>query len=539
MRRLVPLAVALPLVGVFLAAPAQATVMYAANGARCTKVGTSGNDVLIGTSGRDVLCGLGGNDRLVGGAGDDVLDGGSGNDSLSGGNGRDTLLGGAGNDDLDGGAGADRVRGDTGTNWCTVDGSDSRSQCVYDRTPPTVVEATATPNAVDVTGKDVRAVLRAHLRDDTGVSSVQLGLDPWDSTPSFQGGLATLVSGTVRDGWWQVDGIAKRYGEPGTFPIGVSAHDRVGRPAASRTDLGRVTIHDDAPDRSLPDVTALSISPASADVRTSNAVIMATAHLTDQGAGSDPGDVFLCLDAPNGDGGYSQFTYCRSMARINGDGRNGDWRASADISAGSIGGDWNVSLRVTDAAHTATTEYFWGPDEYRGKLCQQCSQSYDRPLPDGTGRFSVVGTTDSHPAVVQSLRADNPDVQTLAGPATVTVDVHATDAPGEGVTAVTGFLTPEGGDGDGKPSFRPVQAQLVAGSAEDGTWRLVFQIPQGTPPGRYPLGQVMISDRTHSRSYAPPSSPYAGQSNEQPLSPGQMSRSDARGPSWDGVITVA
>jgi RTX calcium-binding nonapeptide repeat (4 copies) len=45
---------------------------------RCTKTGTSGNDVLTGTMGDDVICGLGGNDFIPGVRGDDTLLGGQG-----------------------------------------------------------------------------------------------------------------------------------------------------------------------------------------------------------------------------------------------------------------------------------------------------------------------------------------------------------------------------------------------------------------------------------------------------------------------------
>lgn len=93
---------------------AEAAAATAATGARCTIVGTSGDDVLVGTSRRDVLCGRGGDDVLRGRGGDDVLDGGSGRDRLDGGSGADTLLGERGSDQLTGGSGADRLSGGSG-----------------------------------------------------------------------------------------------------------------------------------------------------------------------------------------------------------------------------------------------------------------------------------------------------------------------------------------------------------------------------------------------------------------------------------------
>ena len=83
-------------------------------GARCTRRGTPGKDVLRGTRRRDVICGLGGGDVLYGLGRGDVLDGGRGADRLLGGRGHDRLRGGQGADRLVGGLGRDRLRGGRG-----------------------------------------------------------------------------------------------------------------------------------------------------------------------------------------------------------------------------------------------------------------------------------------------------------------------------------------------------------------------------------------------------------------------------------------
>lgn len=101
----------------------------AANGERCTWVGTAAADTITGTSAKDVICGLGGNDVLYGLAGDDVLDGGAGNDTLHGAAGADKLYGragadrllaGAGNDLLVGALGRDLLSGGLGTDRARV-----------------------------------------------------------------------------------------------------------------------------------------------------------------------------------------------------------------------------------------------------------------------------------------------------------------------------------------------------------------------------------------------------------------------------------
>ncbi len=92
--------------------------------AKCTIVGTRGNDHINGTNRADVICGLGGNDVIegrgggdviLGGPGRDVLSGTKGNDVLKGGPGRDTLYGDDGNDTLRGGDLKDRLFGNRGS----------------------------------------------------------------------------------------------------------------------------------------------------------------------------------------------------------------------------------------------------------------------------------------------------------------------------------------------------------------------------------------------------------------------------------------
>jgi hemolysin type calcium-binding protein len=91
--------------------------------ARCTIIGTAGNDVITGTNGNDVICARAGNDRVNGRGGRDIIDGANGNDRIKGGGARDVILGlrgrdrvsgGSGNDKLGGGAGKDRLAGGGG-----------------------------------------------------------------------------------------------------------------------------------------------------------------------------------------------------------------------------------------------------------------------------------------------------------------------------------------------------------------------------------------------------------------------------------------
>ncbi|MET8447327.1 calcium-binding protein [Streptomyces sp. NPDC005209] len=107
----------------------------------CTRVGTSGNDVLDGTFGNDVICALGGDDTVnasyggdtvYAGHGNDRVDGGYGNDTLNGGPGNDTLTGSYGNDSLntvDNVSANDTANGGPGFDTCATDPGDTRISC--------------------------------------------------------------------------------------------------------------------------------------------------------------------------------------------------------------------------------------------------------------------------------------------------------------------------------------------------------------------------------------------------------------------------
>jgi Tol biopolymer transport system component len=87
--------------------------VFAANGARCTIIGTAAADALVGTHRKDVLCGRGGKDQMLGRGGNDILDGGPGKDRLDAGPGNDVIFARDGaRDDVLGGRGFDRAKVD-------------------------------------------------------------------------------------------------------------------------------------------------------------------------------------------------------------------------------------------------------------------------------------------------------------------------------------------------------------------------------------------------------------------------------------------
>ena len=533
-----------------LVPPPAGAATYTESGIRCTKVGTTGDDLLVGTSSRDVICGRGGDDTIRGLGGNDLIDAGPGNDEVSAGGGEDRVFGGRGaddvaggagaddlfggggldeivgggggdllagqdgNDDLAGGLGPDDVRGGPGTNWCTIDSADVRTRCVYDLEPAEIVDATLSKDTVDVTRSDEEFRVRVHVTDDTGVVQVSTGFQSEAGTAAGVSGIqGRLISGTVRDGIWEVASTVKRWSVPGTFTLDVNVRDRLDRWSWRSFPATTLTVKDGNPDVDPPQVTLLqplSDDPA-VDVRSSSQGVVVKARVTD--AVSGVWYVSMCLLHPQDD--YYTNLQCENASLVSGDIHNGVWRQVLSIPRGATGGDWNVEVAVTDRARSGEIRHM-GPDQYRSWTQDGTAlDPWAVPFSAGRGRFQVHGTTDSTPAVINEVQISPNFVNTtLDGPATVTVRMHATDAPGEGVSSIGGAFSggnPDGtSDSSGVPTFRMDEFTLVSGTRLDGWWEGQAVLPQGTPAGTYYL-QAWITDARHWRSYV--SQPSAADPN--------------------------
>jgi Ca2+-binding RTX toxin-like protein len=95
-------------------------------GADCTIIGTSGDDLLEGTTGDDIVCGGGGSDTIKGLGGNDILRGEGEPDKLAGGEGADTLDGGSSSrDTADYSGSLSNVSATLTENTATGEGSDT------------------------------------------------------------------------------------------------------------------------------------------------------------------------------------------------------------------------------------------------------------------------------------------------------------------------------------------------------------------------------------------------------------------------------
>lgn len=573
---------------VTLSLPAAGSTGFAADGQRCTIVGTRHADTLRGTDGRDVICSRGGNDVVYGRGGDDVIDVGDGDDRVYAGGGKDAVFGGTGRDSVTAGGGSDVVRGGAGAD--TVAGGDGADDVAGGLGADTLSGGAGVDEVSGGDGSDVETGgggtddVTGGLGDDeldgnSGPDSLNGGdgynictLDPadvvhrrcvYDLQPAqlldvslsadtvdvtdsaaevvvrmhvtddtgvmqVQGyEMAERISGIERDGWWESVITIPRYTREQVIDIDVWMTDRIGRQSGAE-HVATLTVVDDNPDTSPPVVTSTTVSATKIDVRTASKTVTVTARITDDLSGVRD-FVWGCLDKPSSES-LSRYVSgpCVKMALQSGTRRDGIWKGTVTVAEGSVGGDWNALIEVGDRANTDRNDAWAGPDEYQYYSCADgglCLSGW-HPLPGGVGRVQVVGGDDPAPPVLVTATVTPREVDTLEHGASATVDIHATDTDVDGLDNVTVDVI-AGDTSIGPGQIMTQLVGLVDGDSHDGIWRVSVTFPQGMPPGNYYLF-IRLTDMGHYRAFVPPGSPYAGQD-------GIATMTSAQG---DGTIVV-
>jgi hypothetical protein len=222
------------------------------------------------------------------------------------------------------------------------------------------------------------------------------------------------------------------------------------------------------------------------------------------------------------------------MTRSKGVPADGTWKATAPLPKASIGGTWNVGVWVQDVLGTGGMRYYLGSDIYHWQQTRNAPYPNPAEIELPGARFSVLGSTDTHPPRLRTVKVNRTSLDTLAADQTVEMYVHTQDAKGEGVTDLQIYvdaLDPANAD------VRPQQitaATLYQGDAVDGWWKVELVFPRGMPPGQYRLNYVSVRDRLHDAFYA--AVPQTGGIPEQPYPAGSLLTTS--GGAWDGVFTV-
>jgi hypothetical protein len=230
--------------------------------------GLGGNDIVYGGFGNDVLLGGSGNDELFGEAGSDSIDGGFGNDELSGGAAGDRILGGsgadlilgeagtdtingdAGVDLINGGLGKDTIRSGTGADSCSLDSTDLiLDACAIDKSAPEIGMQAAVVREFTA-GSTIR--LNWSVTDSSGVDKAwaSIGGQPgWITNWCGFAIEAQLVSGTSKEGVYQIECAVPENAVNGGYSLFVSARDQLGNTTVNAPQIAFTISGGSADDR--------------------------------------------------------------------------------------------------------------------------------------------------------------------------------------------------------------------------------------------------------------------------------------------------
>ncbi|MGM7668595.1 S-layer homology domain-containing protein [Microbacterium sp. A93] len=330
-----------------------------------------------------------------------------------------------------------------------------------DTAAPVVDGLTVTPSTVDLTDGPSQATLRVHITDETGTeaplfwvnhSLTGQPLETMDTAPE-------LVEGTVQDGVWELVVLIPTDVPNGTWHVMATAYaDVLDNQDGDHRDAfttftvtgGTVT------DLDAPVVGSVTATPHTLDLTTGPRELTVRARVTDESGTFIP---YMTVESQD----VRVPQQLIDLEQTSGTLKDGWWTGTVTLPADSPNGAWTA--RVT--APYDINHNYWGD------------------LNSSEVTFDVTGSTrtDYEAPVVQN-QAVTPAAWNLEdGDAIITVTADLSDPAGTREAGL--FFSSEKDDVTGEPFAFQSSMELVSGTAERGTWRGQFTIPEGAPGGSY------------------------------------------------------
>lgn len=230
-------------------------------------------------------------------------------------------------------------------------------------------------------------------------------------------------------------------------------------------------------DTEAPVLTAISVSPGSVDVASSDAVLTITLAITDDDSGIDFGNIILY----DGSGGFIESTYFDASASylVSGNDTDGTYEVTATLARYSPPGTWEVRVLIFDNAGRER--------RYGGS-----GEVFPNP---GDQFFTVVnnGTVDTTAPNVSSIGISPASVDTSGASRTLTFDLAIEDPLAGFLYGFIDFYDPSGTYIFSLSTYF-ADFNLVSGDMYDGTYQAIVDIPLGSIPGTWTV-DVVVRDR--------------------------------------------
>jgi hypothetical protein len=225
-----------------------------------------------------------------------------------------------------------------------------------------------------------------------------------------------------------------------------------------------------AVDTAPPQVTSISIAPASVDITSAPQTITATIAITDDESGFDFGN----LNIYNQAGKQVTGAIFAAAERISGTALSGTYEVDVILPRYAAPGNWRAEVLMLDVADNQSV---FGPQE----------SQLPYPEPEDS-EFTVVntGTVDSTPVVISSVALTPGTVSTDGAAAEVTITVSLSDNLTGFSAAYIHLLGPDNGaNSDIFGGF--TSAERVSGDALSGTYVIPMTLPAYSESGTWTI----------------------------------------------------
>lgn len=226
-----------------------------------------------------------------------------------------------------------------------------------DTTAPTLVSASVTPHAVDITSATRMVTATFHVTDaESGFHYGNAYL--YDEGGKFVYlaffGEGERTGGNSADGTYSIMMPVPRYSAPGTWRLEAFIRDQAGNQASFNphdlpfpvpADVALTVQNDGVVDISAPTLDSISATPGEVDVTNVEQVVEFTLVISDAPAGFDFGFVTVARD------GFPDISKAVGQEHlVSGDANSGEYHVSVTIPRGTAAGEWHYKVSLKDKA---------------------------------------------------------------------------------------------------------------------------------------------------------------------------------------------
>jgi predicted DNA binding CopG/RHH family protein len=333
---------------------------------------------------------------------------------------------------------------------------------------PVISSFTFSPDTIDITSQSQVVTVRVLANDLTGVKNTGLVYIQLSSnvTATQQTGWPKLVSGTVKNGTWEVAITIPKGLAPGDWSISMNGwSDSLNNSTNSYSASKQLVVkNSNPPDIKAPVISSFTFSPDTIDITSQSQVVTVRVLANDLTGVKNTGLVYIQLS--------SNVTATQQTGwpkLVSGTVKNGTWEVGITIPKGLAPGKWSISMNGwSDSLNNSTNSY------------------------STSSQLVVINSKppDVNAPVISSFTFSPDTLDITYQSKIVTVTILATDSTGVKNTGLVYVQLTS----NVNATQQTGQPKLVSGTVKNGKWEVAITIPKGLAPGKWSISMNGWSD---------------------------------------------